>query len=179
VAAVTQDGHAIGPDDVVEGNEGYGPLAGDAVRAMYGLPDGVTAHFSSYRNAAGSPSRFGLEIYGTAGVIRMGTGYLPPTVWLPDSSWVNAANGTAWRKITSAGVDVSEPLEDGGAHAGNLLAVKDLLAAIEEDRQPLNSVYDGRANAEMIVACFESQRQGGRVELPLANRENPLTKLTG
>jgi hypothetical protein len=31
----------------------------------------------------------------------------------------------------------------------------------------------------MIVALFESHRQGGaRVDFPLANRDNPLTQLT-
>lgn len=179
LAAVTQEGRALQASDVVDGNEGLGPLAGDAVRAMYGLPKGVTAHFSSYRGAGGNPSRFGLEIYGTAGVIRMGTGYLPQVRWLEDSSWASAANGTAWKNISSAGVDADEPLEDHGAHSGNLLAAKDLLAAIEEDRQPLNSVYDGRADVEMIVATFESQRRGGLVKFPLENRRNPLSQLSG
>lgn len=179
LAAVTQGGRAIQASDVIDGNEGLGPLAGDAVRAMYGLPGGVTAHFSSYRGAGGNPSRFGLEICGTAGVVRLATGYLPQARWLEDASWASAANGTAWKNITSAGVDVEEPLRDGGAHAGNLLAAKDLLAAIEEDRQPLNSVYDGRADVEMIVATFESQRRGGLVKFPLENRGNPLASLSG
>jgi hypothetical protein len=36
-------------------------------------------------------------------------------------------------------------------HAGNIAAVKDLLAAVEEDRQPICSAYDARAAIEMIV----------------------------
>ena len=63
--------------------------------------------------------------------------------------------------------------------AGNVAAVKDLIAAIEENRQPKCSVYEARGATEMIVACFESQRVGRPVPLPLVNRKNPLTMLEG
>ncbi len=45
--------------------------------------------------------------------------------------------------------------------------MKDLLAAVEEDRQPICSAYDARAAIEMIVAALDSQRVGGPVTLPL------------
>ena len=63
-------------------------------------------------------------------------------------------------------------------HGGNLLAVKDLIAAVEEDRQPVSSIYEARTATEMIVAVFEAQRVGQPVTFPLANRENPLTMLS-
>lgn len=59
-----------------------------------------------------------------------------------------------------------------------MLCVKDLLAAIEENRQPLGNVYEARGATEMILACFESQRVGGPVSLPLANRRHPLEQLS-
>ena len=43
--------------------------------------------------------------------------------------------------------------------------------------QPNGSIYDARAAVEMIVAVFESHRLGGPAELPLKNRQNPLTML--
>ncbi len=58
-----------------------------------------------------------------------------------------------------------------------MLAVKDLLSAIEDDRQPECSVYEGRGAIEMIVSVFESHRIGGPVTFPLKNRQNPLTML--
>ena len=63
------------------------------------------------------------------------------------------------------------------ADGGNLAAVKDLLSAIEDDRQPISSVYDARAATEMIASVFESHRVGGPVSFPLKNRRNPLTML--
>ena len=55
--------------------------------------------------------------------------------------------------------------------------VGDLIEAIEQDRQPLGSVYDGRAALEMILAVYESHRLQGVVELPLKNRKHPLSML--
>ena len=62
--------------------------------------------------------------------------------------------------------------------ASNRLIVEELLQAIEEDREVVqaSSGADARAALEMIMAIHESQRLGGRVSFPLANREND-TKL--
>jgi hypothetical protein len=59
----------------------------------------------------------------------------------------------------------------------NLSNVKDLLAAIEEERSPAAGVYEAAMTVEMISAVFESHRVGGPVEFPLKTRENPLTLL--
>ncbi len=48
-ATVTAGGHPVTKSDVYEGNEGIGPLAGDALAAMYGLGDNATAYFASQR----------------------------------------------------------------------------------------------------------------------------------
>ena len=56
-------------------------------------------------------------------------------------------------------------------------AVKDLLSAIENDRQPECSVLEGRTTVEMIAAVFESHRVGGPVTFPLKTRVNPLSLL--
>ena len=55
--------------------------------------------------------------------------------------------------------------------------MKDLIEAIEKDRQPLGSMYNGRAALEMILAAYESHRLKGPAELPLKNRQHPLTML--
>jgi predicted dehydrogenase len=174
---VYKEGRAVAREDVGPGAEGIGPLAGDEVHAIYRLAGGGTAYFDSVRKAGGSPSRFGLAIYGSKGIIRMHTGYLPAVHYLPDSSWSPGRSGSKWIPVSSAGPGEEEPLADGGLHAGNLLAVKDLVAAIEEDRQPQASVYEARTATEMIVAVFESHRVGGPVDFPLANRNNPLAAL--
>lgn len=177
MGAVSVEGRDIQASDVIEGNEGIGPLAGDTVRAMYAMPEGATAYFASSRNKAARNTRFGLMIYGSRGVLALGTGYLPRVAFLGVPGWVPTADDPQWEEVSSAGLGKPEPLKDGGLHAGNVAAVKDLIAAVEEDRQPESSVYDARAAVEMIVAVFESQRTGQREPLPLRNRKNPLTML--
>ncbi len=177
-STVLQDGRPIRKQDVKPGSEGIGPLAGNEVHAMYRLSSGITGYFDSVRGGAGSPTRFGLRIYGSKGIIQLhNTGHLPDIQFLPDSSWSPGRTGKRWLPLTSAGIGQPEPLPNDGLHGGNVRAVKDLIASIEEDRQPLTNIYEARTATEMIVAVFESQRLGGPVTFPLKNRQNPLTML--
>lgn len=176
-ATVRQNGHPITKADVAEGNEGIGPLAGDAVAAVYGMPGDATAYFASQRNQAGKTSRFALQICGSAGIFEITSNYHPQVAYLDDPSWSPVRGKGAWRPVSSQGIDRPETLTDLGHGGGNVAIARDLLAAIEADRQPLCSVYDARAAVEMIVAVFESQRVGGPVPLPLKTRLNPLTLL--
>jgi predicted dehydrogenase len=173
---VWQQGRPIRPQDVRPGNEGIGPLAGDEVHAMYRLSGGFTGYFDSVRGGGGEPTRFGLHIFGSQGILQLhNTGHLPDTQFLPDSSWSPGRTGKSWIAVTSAGVGKPEPLPDDGLHGGNVRAVGDLIAAVEEDRQPISNIDEARTATEMIVAVFESQRTGGPVKFPLKNRQNPLT----
>jgi predicted dehydrogenase len=176
-ATVTQGGKRVTKADVVEGSEGLGPLAGDAVNAVYGMPEGATAYFSSQRNTSSRRPRFGLHLFGSEGILDMTTGYLPSVKYLADPSWSPGQSGAKWQNVTSAGLGKPEPLSDDKGHSGNRQSVLELLAAIRENRQPSGNIYDGRAAVEMIVAVFESDRLGKPAALPLANRQNPLTML--
>lgn len=171
-ASVLQDDKPVTLADVRPGNEGIGPLAGDSVRAMYGMPNGVTAYFGSRRDAAGN--RFGLQIFGSKGVVELLTGYLPQAWFLPDPTWSPGRGGKQWLPITSAGVGQPEPLPAGDLHAGNVAACHDLLAAIEEDREPECNMYEARGTIEMIAAVFASHLAGKPVSIPLEDRRNPL-----
>ncbi|HEV3137209.1 MAG TPA: Gfo/Idh/MocA family oxidoreductase [Pirellulales bacterium] len=173
---VNKAGRPIAKSDLAEGAEGLGPLAGDAVSAMYGMGGSATAYFASHRNASGNRPRFALQIFGSDGILELTTGYLPSVKYLADPSWSPGQSGARWENVTSAGLGKPEPLA-GKDEAANRQAVLELLAAIRENRQPVGSIYDGRAAVEMIVAVFESQRLGKPAEFPLANRQNPLTML--
>ncbi len=174
---VTTGGRPVTAADVKEGNEGIGPLAGDAVNAMYGLNGATTAYFASHRATSGTRPRFGVQILGSEGIMEVTTGYLPSVKYLADPSWSPGQSGAKWQGVSSAGLGKPEPVADEDRHGGNRAGGKELIAAIRENRQPNGSIYDGRAAVEMIVAIFESQRQGKPVALPLANRQNPLTML--
>lgn len=176
-ARVTQAGHPVTKADVAEGNEGIGPLAGDSVTAMYGLADGATAYFQSVKNMAGKGSRYGLQVYGSKGIVEILEGTMPSVKYLGDPSWSPGRSNSAWQDVSTAGIGKPETLTDGVWQNRHRPAALDLVEAIEEDRQPASSVYEARGATEMIVAVFESHRVGGPVALPLKNRRNPLTML--
>jgi len=178
-ATVQQDGSPVTAEHVKEGNEGIGPLAGDAVRAVFGLRQGITYDFSSYRNAGGRPWRFALRIYGSHGIIEIQENVLPEIWILEDRSWNSGRGGGNWKRVSSAGIDRPEPLTDPKYRRRHHVPIEDLLASIEGHREPLCGMYEGRRIVEMIAAVFESHRQGGPVTLPLQNRENPLATLRG
>jgi predicted dehydrogenase len=181
-ARVSDRGESLSADHVRAGAEGIGPLAGDRIDAMFGFAKSPsTAYFASSRpkDAADRNRRFSFFIYGTKGVIEIRHGWLAPTFWLEDASWTNADGKSAWKRITSAGVDQPETLSAaGGLHQANRLIVRDLIRSIETDTQPMCSVYDGRAALEMILSVYASAAKNAPVNFPLADRDlHPLKRL--
>jgi predicted dehydrogenase len=176
-ARIFQNGKPATRADVGPGGEGMGPVLGDWINAAYGFDRGVEATFGSARNRSGKETRFGLEVRGSKGIIQLTTGSLPAAYFLDDPSWFPGLSKAPWQAISSAGLGKPEPLKDGGLGLGNVWIAKDLIDAIEKDRQPLGSLYDGRAALEMILAVYESHRLNGTAALPLKNRKHPLTML--
>jgi predicted dehydrogenase len=176
-ATVERDGKPVTAADVIEGNEGIGPLAGNAVHAMYGMPDGSKAYFGSVAGTAGNPTRFALQVFCSHGIAELLEGTMTPVHALRDRGWSPRRSQKQWVEVSSVGFEEEEPLTDPRLGERHFLAVQDLLAAIEEQREPKSGMYEARGALEMIVAVFESHRQGKPVPLPLENRENPLTML--
>ena len=174
--SVFEKGRPIAKSDVRPGAEGISLLAGDEVHAAYRLSSGAMGSFDSVRNAGGGP-RFGVWIFGSKGVIELGTNYMPPAYLLPHTSWSVPRGKKNWLEITSAGLGKAEPLKEVAPHHGNVAAVKDLIEAVEKDGKPVADITDARLALEMVVAVFESQRQGKPVAFPLANRKEPLSMI--
>lgn len=174
-AKMEEDGEPVARKHVKPGNEGLGPLAGDTVHAVYGLEGGRIATFDSVRGTGTPrPWRFGLQIMGSKGIIEILTGYLPEVSILRDPAWSPQRSGKKWEPVSSAGIGKPEPIEGDWRLLGNIAACRDLISAIEEDRQPECDVYQGRMTIEMIHAVFESHRVGGQVPFPIQTRQNPL-----
>lgn len=169
---IWQDGKKAQPGDTRQGGEGMGPIVGDRIAATYGFDNGVIATFGTHKAVDGAGKRFALQILGSKGAIHLTTGSLPAAYFLDDPSWLSSSK--PWQLISSAGVGQPEPLKDTSADFGNRLIAADLIDAIEKDRQPLGSIYDGRASLEMILAVYESFKQDRPVDLPLKNRRHPL-----
>lgn len=174
-ARVTDQGKPITAAHVREGTEPLGPLAGDAVTAVFGFAP-LIGFFASDRARHGAGTRYGLHVLGTRGQMTIypdGT----PVHLLEDPSWNPGQSGSNWQPVTSAGVGVPEPQPEYTLRHGNGLIARDLIRCVEEGGQPLGSVYDGRAALEMILAVYESHRLNAPVPLPLQERRHPLNRL--
>ena len=178
LAEVRQNGKQVTKKDVVEGIEGYGPVAGDEINATYRFGGLAMGYFCSHRARHGIGERWGLQLYGSKGIVTIGQGGKEPkTSWfIEDPTWQPGRSKAHWQQITSAGLGKPELIKDvESISRGNRLIALDLIRAIETDTQPKGSMYDGRAALEMIMAVYESHRVKGPVSLPLKNREHPLS----
>jgi predicted dehydrogenase len=176
-ASISQGGKPATKADVKEGGENMGPVLGDSLYASYGFDGAIVGTFGSCRAKDGVSARFGLSVYGAKGVVHMTTGSLPGTYFVEDPTWAPGRGKATPQQVTSAGLGKPETIKDGSLEQGNVWIVKDLMEAIEKDRQPRGSMYEGRAALEMILAVYESHRVKGPAELPLKNRKHPLTML--
>ena len=176
-ARVRDNGKPVTKKEVRDGAEGIGPLAGDEIHAMYRFREPTMGYFSTHRAKHGVAKRFGLQIYGTKGILTTTTGALPEVWFVEDPFWQPGRSKARWKQISSAGIDEPETKTDTGHVFGNRLIALDLIRAIERNTQPQGSVYDGRAALEMILAVYESHRLNVPVNLPLKNRKHPLILL--
>lgn len=167
--AALEDGHPA--------SEPVGRVAGDSVSGSYGFEKGVRGGFDSRRDVSRAgrvPFFLTIECDEATLAIREGEVHVyPSSVLLPDDSKL------AWKKVW---------VEDWHFHPdhtprnmsdrfarGNRIIVEDLLAAGEEDREPMVSGESARLALEMIQGIYQSHFAGGaRQAIPLANRQHPL-----
>jgi len=166
-AHITEDGQPVAAGDGRETSEPVGLVSGDAVSAIFGFENGVTGIFESRADQPGKGAGYGLEIIGRDGRITLQSATAPVVTLFPNTAWPPA-------DYHVKGTPTAPP--PGDAREGNANAVRDLIAAIEEDRDPIASGRDAVAVLEMAHACYQSAITGTRVGFPLASRGHPLTR---
>lgn len=176
-ARIQHQGRKAVSGDIRQPGEPIGPILGDHIVAKYGFGGLTTGSYMTHVAKAGANTRYWLEVRGTKGVIHVGFGILPPAYLCEDPSGMFGKSKPAWQEITSNGLGKPETLTTKELDNGNILIVNDLIEAIEKDRAPLDSLHDGRASLEMILAVYESHRLDKPVELPLKNRKHPLAMM--
>jgi len=163
---VSVDGREVKRSDVnANGPEGLGYLAGDTIEAMYGFQGGLTGFFGSKKNPDVTGRRFGLDIYGSKGIVSIRAGHAPQ-IWHTESPiWT----GEPWKRLEPP--PGTRPKDQQDAYH---LMIADLLEAIEKDREPKAGGRMARWTMEMAMGIYESHKRGGRVALPMEKREHPL-----
>ncbi|MGH2368931.1 MAG: hypothetical protein ACRDI2_12095, partial [Chloroflexota bacterium] len=168
------EGRDARPADVHEGRYASGPVAGDGIVATYGFDAGATGIVESMQSDDGGGSEYlRWEVGGTGGTLAFWSRLDSPVYFCP-RPYPLPDCPAEWQRFQPEGV----PLQAGrsGLHPANQTLVRDLLAAVEENRAPTASGHDARAALEMVLAAYESHITGGRVALPLQARTHPLTR---
>ena len=124
----------------------------DFAIGYFKFEDNVRAVIESGSDTA--PGYHHIYCYGTEGEIELAApGGLPLRLR-------NAESGGVW--VTPELPSESNP-------------VRDMIAAIEEDREHRSSGHQGYATHELLMAIYESSRKRRRIHLPLEEMESPLT----
>lgn len=117
--------------------------------------------------------RFGIEIQGTEGVIRLdGDG----------PRWWNSVDRTNRINEPTSQIEwfqlEPEPFPAQPTTSSILEAVRELVHCMETGNTPSSPGEDGIASLEMVMAIYESQRRGNQpVNFPLADRSSVLYRL--
>lgn len=168
-ASVTVQGRPITAADAVDGPEGLGRIAGDAIQATFGLADGTTGFFASVRDAGQKQPNFGLTIVGTQGIIHIRPDHLPQASFRAAPPW-RVDREVPWKPIGPQGLEAAPAIAvDRSAERSGWgkLAVLDLLDAMREDREPETGMFTGRLITEMNAAIYAAALTGSRISWPL------------
>lgn len=178
-AMILQDGQHMTRDDIHEGAEGLGPLAGNELHARFEFDSGIFGYFDSIANDGTDNFGFGLRLIGSKGTINIRCDETPLAHLMPGNPFEPVEAPQRWLPISTGGVDVPEPNPDLVIQVQqHITAAQDLIDSLKsKERQPLCDAIAGAATVEMISAVFESHRQGGKaVTLPLLERGHPLKR---
>jgi predicted dehydrogenase len=169
--------------DVRAGDEEIGPIAGDGLRATYGFADGVIGHFESFARLGQGEDLFGLELVGETGQLSLRGGFTKRLLRYPRPFILPGAPDDRWEVLPVPEAGPGEVLGDSRPAPADLVQranqrlVRDLLAAVEAGREPASSGQRARAALELIQAVAAAHAAGGRVTLPLVQREHPFAAL--
>ena len=177
-AEIRKEGRLAGKQDVVDGNEGLGPLAGDEVHARWRMENGWSATFDSIKGHGTRPAGFGLQVIGNDGILDVRCDKEPLFYFLKGSPWDPRSKRGDWIPLTSGGLGKNEPLDVKGTVHNHLSAIRDLVDCVERDGKPRCGMEEGMMTVSFVSSVFESHRLGGKsVTFPLQTRRNPLSLL--
>lgn len=163
--------------DVESGS--VGSMVGDSMSAMFGFDAGIRGFWDSTAHLAdrdrGIRDLFGLSLECEKARLELrepGDVYVYPAPRvLPDTNLV-------WERLTLPRWHNPEHyafVRANFLHIGNKILARDLIDAIEQNREPLSSLQSVRYTVEMVQGVYASHLDGGkRLPIPLSNRQHPL-----
>ncbi len=166
-----------------QGSEPTGPIAGDSISAMFGFDNGVRGYFDStanlsIRGKSNFDNLYGLYLECERAALQLrqpGDVYIyPAPAVLPDlekltweKDWIQDWHFTPEHK--------PRPIRREWIRIGNKVLARDLIEAIEKDRDPLPSGRNAHSITELVQGVYASHfKNGQRLAIPMADRKHPL-----
>lgn len=167
-AKVLREGRPAVRSDVVQGDEGVGPIVGDEIHAAYETKSGIPLFFDSKKGLWDKKEGFGVRVVCEKATLDLR---------VDEEPLIHVVRDGLRTPLTSAGLGVPEPIKDiRDRVAGHQAVVRDLLECMRQGREPLCGPEAGRETVEMITAVFASfAADGAKVGLPLGRRGHPLS----
>ena len=164
-----KDAQEMDPKDYSDGL-----VLGERCFASFRFKSGVHAEAAFLAETQGDDKGYGIDLIGTEGriAIRESVG---TTMFIHRGQ--RHLPQQSWEQVYIEGEDNDEkgqPRKNRGRLYLQRLMIRDLINAIEEDRDPIASGRGGVASMEMINLTWESHRRKERVYAPLTIREHPL-----
>jgi predicted dehydrogenase len=184
-AHLVHDGRAAERSDIVHSLElpykerDCGLVLGQRAFCSLGFPSGLHADVGFLFQPNGRDVGYGFDICGTEGTLAVRRS-VATDIFLQRGPHRGPLAAAEWEQIpvdeaedapSATGTPAGKPAE---RLACQRRMLRDLAAAIVEDREPYSSGRDGRAALELVMAVWQSHRLGQPVSLPLSEREHPL-----
>jgi len=172
---VCYQGRLAAPQDVMEAKQmsprdrDSGLVMGTRAVAHYGFAHGVLGEIHFFDFAKAMRTNYGVDVVGTEGQLAVrAAGGAKQNLWhLPRPMEGTPAQASDWQLVDLGGAE-EEPMAT---------MYRELARAIETNTEPPSSGVEGRWAFEMIMAIYQSHKEGGRrVELPLPDRRHPLAE---
>jgi predicted dehydrogenase len=162
-ASITEKGVPARAGAMRKPTEPIGDIAGDQITATFGFRGGVPGHFGSKANDVPKSDRFGVTLCCSKAMVFVPLNDVPGAApyLLRQERWA----GGQWERIEYPAKDVLTDRQKVNAVMG-----RDLIDAIEKDREPICSGRDGHWAIEMVAAIYQSHYAAARLPLPLATR---------
>jgi predicted dehydrogenase len=172
-ARVLHQGREFQRSDARMVKEQIGPIGGDEVEAQFAFSNGLFATFTSRAKLRETLARWGLELVGSKGSVRILMDVFPALYVLQPSAWTPEGKTDSWvRWQEDLGLKLSAEAKSFGP--ANRRVVDDWLAAIRDRREPICSGRAGMKALEMVMAVYQAALSGDRVAFPLTDRRHPL-----
>lgn len=178
-ATITKEGEPVIAEDAhFSEKEDLGPVLGDAIHAEFLLESGVRVSYVSDRRLHFLHGPWGIEFTGTKGKARLFAGQPPTLSLLIDDDPGSPDRSARWMRWPEKDEPYHESVDGlSGNDAANRLVLRDWLAAIAEDRDPVCSAENAMKCLEMVHGVWQAGATKKRAYFPLANRRHPLEEL--